>query len=273
VHTKSVADASSASYAQKLIAIQKAFAEGPEVIALTELSEKLTLPCSTTHRLLEPLVNAGLIERAPGRRYRIGAEMFRISAIVTDRYDLVANARVRMREIVARTGQTCMLGLLSRNRCDFVVAEKFDGVEPLGADIKMYQNQPLVWGSLGRSILAFLGHLDIQTAVAAAHSASSSAQFPPDFAQIRDELHEIHRDGVAMTRGQMTSPERLGISVPVFGADGNVRGSIGVAAHPVLFDLPCRVRTSTVLREQAFLLSQSLGYVEPRLSARAYLRH
>ena len=59
-------------HAERLILLLTTFAEGPDVMSVKELAEKLGLPQSSTHRLLESLVATGLIGRAPHRRYRIG---------------------------------------------------------------------------------------------------------------------------------------------------------------------------------------------------------
>lgn len=261
----------SAGYAERLLAVQQAFAEGPEDLSLAQLSTRLGLPPSSVHRLLEPLVTTGLVDRAPGRRYRIGAEMFRLSALVSQRFDLVAHARARMRELVRRTGQTCMLGVLSRSRTEFVVAEKIDSPEPLGVRIAMYEQQPLVWGSLGRSILAFLDQPHVCAAVAAARDGAVADRRPPDVAQLSEELHAIQRAGVAVTRGQVAQPELVGMSTPVFGADGRVRGALGLASPPACADPLFRTRASALLREQALALSRTLGYA-PRETGRPRVR-
>ena len=101
-------------HAERLILLLTAFAEGPDVMSVKELAERLGLPQSSTHRLLESLVATGLIGRAPHRKYRIGTELFRLAAIVEDRFELVATARPIMRQVVGGVAHAIGNALMER---------------------------------------------------------------------------------------------------------------------------------------------------------------
>lgn len=253
-----------AGYAERLLAVLTAFAEGPDTVPLTLLAERLDLPASSAHRLLEPLVAAGLVDRAPGRRYRIGTEFFRLGAVVANRFEIAAAARPLMAEAVAETGETCLLGLLTHGRTCFLLAEKVDCAQPLRFRFNLHRNSSLLWGSLGRAILAHLDPPDVAAVLAAAAPAPVSGAAPPDLTTLRRELAEIRRAGIAVSQGHVSSPETVGVAAPILGADGRVRGSLGIVAPDFRFGAAARERAVTLMRRQARRLSHTLGHAAPK---------
>ena len=77
------------SYVKQVFCILRLFAEGSETLGVKEISEQLTLPPSSMRRILEPLMQLGLVERAPLRRYRVGTELFCIAARIENRFELI----------------------------------------------------------------------------------------------------------------------------------------------------------------------------------------
>jgi IclR family acetate operon transcriptional repressor len=237
------------SYAGRLIAVLNAFAEGPDVLSVKELSEQLSLPASSTHRVLEALVEAGFLERARQRRYRIGTEFFRIAARVEHRFELVAAAKPLMAQAVEQCGETCLLGLLTASRNKIVLAHKVDTQLQLRFKFDLLQNITPAWGSLGRSIMAWLSDADLRRVISEA-----------DLETLQRELRRTRTRGVAVTRGQRAAPDAVGISAPFFDATGQVRGAIGVVAPEFRLTPEKTSAISDLVKTQAGKLSRVLGH-------------
>jgi DNA-binding IclR family transcriptional regulator len=248
------------SYSERLIAILRAFAEGPDVLSVKTISERLSLPPSSTHRVLEALVEVGFLERAPQRRYRIGTEFYRIAALVEHRFELVAAAKPFLAHVVEQCGETCLLGLLTPSRSRIVLAHKIDTQLPLRFRFDLLQNITPAWGSLGRSIMAWLGDADLRRVIAEAEPSPVTGKPLPDLRTLQRDLQRIRTRGVAITRGQRAAPDAIGISAAFFDATGQVRGAIGVVAPEFRLTPEKTEMIGHLVKVQAANLSRVLGY-------------
>jgi len=222
-----------ASYVERLFAILRLFSEGSETLGVKEMSERLALPASSVHRILEPLVRLGLLERAPLRRYRVGTELFRIAARIENQFELITIAKPLMAELAAESKETCIFGLLTPSRSRIVLSYKID--TPLSHRFKfdLLTNITPVWGSLGRSVLAWLTPADVRRALSEAEPSPVTGAPVPDWKTFQNDLKRIRERGVAVSHGERAAPNAIGVSAPFFDASGQVRGGLGIVAPDV----------------------------------------
>jgi DNA-binding IclR family transcriptional regulator len=257
------------SYVERLFGILRLFSEGSETLGVKEISERLALPASSVHRILEPLVQLGLVERAPLRRYRIGTELFRIAACIENRFKVITIAKPLIAEIAAESKETCILGLLTPSRSRIVLSYKIDTQLSHRFKFDLLANITPVWGSLGRSILAWLKPADVRRALAEAEPSPVTGEPVPDWSSFQDDLKLIRERGVAISRGQRAAPNAVGVSASFFDASGEVRGGLGVVAPDVRMS-PERIATiETLVKLHSRHLSRLLGHYSGRTSALA----
>jgi IclR family acetate operon transcriptional repressor len=258
-----------ASYVERLFGILRLFSEGSETLGVNEISERLALPASSVHRILEPLVRLGLVERAPLRRYRMGTELFRIAALIENRFKLITIAKPLIAEIAAESKETCILGLLTPSRSRIVLSYKIDTQLSHRFKFDLLANITPVWGSLGRSILAWLKPADVRRALAEAEPSPVTGAPVPDWSSFQEDLKLIRERGVAISRGQRAAPNAVGVSASFFDASGEVRGGLGVVAPDVRMS-PERIATiETLVKLHSRHLSRLLGHYSGRTSALA----
>jgi DNA-binding IclR family transcriptional regulator len=258
-----------ASYVERLFCILRLFSEGSETLGVKEISGRLTLPPSSVHRILEPLVRLGLVERAPLRRYRVGTELFRIAARIESRFELIAIAKPLIAEIAAESNETCLLGLLTPSGNRIVLSYKIDTPLSHRFNFDLLSNITPVWGSLGRSILAWLKPADVRRALTEAGPSPATGALVPDWESFQEDLKLIRKRGVAISRGQRAAPNAVGVSAPFFDGSGRVRGGLGVVA-PDFRMSPERIATiETLVKLHSRHLSRLLGHYSGRGSALA----
>ena len=255
-----------ASYVERLFGILCLFSEGSETLGVKEISERLALPPSSVHRILEPLVRLGLVERAPLRRYRIGTELFRIAARIENGFELIAIAKPLIAEMAAETEETCLLGLLTPSRSRIVLSYKIDTSLSHRFKFDLLTNITPVWGSLGRSILAWLKPADVRRALAEAEPSPATGAPVPDWKSFQNDLAQIRERGVAVSYGQRAAPNAVGVSAPFFDGSGHVRGGLGVVA-PDFRMSPQRIASiETLVKLHSRHLSRLIGYYSERVS-------
>lgn len=243
---------------QRVVEILRFFAERGDA-TLKELSTALMLAPSTCHRLLDLLGREGLIEQdAVRRRYRIGGEYFRLSALVHAKQDVRMLALPFLREIVDTCGETCVLNLFLPSEGRMFFAEKVDSGHMLRYQLPMNTAVSVLWGASGRSIAAFLSPDEIARIYAAEGPAPGSGEKLPARRTLDRDLAVVRQRGYAVSHGQKIAGA-VGIAAPVFQASGIVIGSLCVTAPEARITSKDETRIGTLVRATADRLSASLG--------------
>jgi DNA-binding IclR family transcriptional regulator len=246
--------------AARIVTMLRVFAEGETILSIKQIAERSNLPPATAHRLLEHLLALGMVERAPQRRYRVGAEFFRIGSLVGQKLRLVQMARPVMRDIVRRCNETCGLSLYLPGKRQLTLAAKLDPAEPLRYRISMLERQSPVWGAVGRSIVAYLPIDEIEEILAEAPRCPFTGRLPPDTVTFHRTLAEVRRLGYAVARGELLSNETVAIAAPFFAPDGRVLGNLCIVAPGSRVDAEAESQIIDTVVHQAGRLSGLLGY-------------
>src|SRR5579871_131926 len=94
----------------RVVRLLQCFGESEGEITIKAASERIGLPPSTVHRLLNLLVKDGFVQRnPPGAGYRVGPELLGLSGRIVASSDLPTIALPVIREIVAAFSETCVI--------------------------------------------------------------------------------------------------------------------------------------------------------------------
>ncbi|MGN6550879.1 MAG: IclR family transcriptional regulator, partial [Pararhizobium sp.] len=94
---------------------------GGNGLSLTEIAEATDQAPATAYRALLTMQKHGVVEFDAGAQlWRIGVEAFRIGSAFLGRSSIVEQARPKMQEIMATTGETANLAIVDRGEVIFV---------------------------------------------------------------------------------------------------------------------------------------------------------
>jgi len=220
---------------ERSIALLKLVAELSD-FSLTEIAERADLPVSSVHRLMQPLISAGLVERAGGQRYRPGGEFLRLARILLRNMDVGRLSRPFLRELWDEWQETTVLCLYRAQAHKGLIVETVPAPHPLRFVLEPMSEIPLPWGSLGRAILAHLSVQDQKHALQASPAVGpfSGSRLPAQ-RELERDLAEIRTRGVAVYRNDRV--DLAGVAAPVLRADGTVVGSVGIILPARRFQL------------------------------------
>lgn len=242
----------------RTIALLKLIAESDGPFTLSELAARASLPSSSAHRLLQPLVREGLVERTNGQCYQTGSEFLRIASLVMRQVDVGRLARPILQRLWAQWEETSSLCLYKPDSQRAIVLETIQTPHPLRFVIEAFSEMSLTWGSLGRAILAFLPPESADAAMRRVSLGPLSGLPPPTAQEMAEIIAEIRELGFAQYRNETI--DAAGIAAPVFRADGTILGSLGVTA-PARRLLPEKTpAVAAAVRAAAQELSELLGY-------------
>lgn len=240
----------------RVVRLLRSLAEADGDLSITELSRQMALAPSTVHRLLNLLLQEGMVARSEARSlYLPGTEFIRLGALVSRRLHLGDLARSYMQAVVDEAGEACMLTQPLSGGREVMVVAAIASPHPLRYEIAMFQGSAITRGATGLAILAFLPDEDV--------AAVASQVDAEDGAAARDELlaqlGAIRDQGYVLTRGQKI-PGAVGIGAPVRDAKGRTIAALCVTLPVQRFDEGKADRLAGLIVKQADALSQTLGH-------------
>ncbi|MDO9358706.1 MAG: IclR family transcriptional regulator [Polaromonas sp.] len=241
----------------RVLRILSCFAER-EHWGLNDLSRALNLPRASTHRLLNLCRPLNFVTQDEDGHYRPGLELYRLAGKLAIDMPINKIAAPILEAVRDKTDETTILTLLVRNDLKMFFSMTASPAHPMRYTIKTNQLEPLAWGATGRSLLAFLSKDEIEEVIRR-HEPSPLDARPLDVAELRRSLKKIREDGYAVTASQRT-PDAVGVAVPFFDANGDVRGNVTLTIPDFRFKPARQKELLPVLRAAAAELARGLGW-------------
>lgn len=193
-------------------------AEAKDSVGVKDVAAALKLPMSSSHRLLDLLLEAGFVEKDEARRrYVIGMEFARLANLVSQRSLYSAAVQPVLDAITKATQESTMYAeYLPSKRAAMYVA-KSDSPHSLRFRIDLFQEAPVEWGASGSAILAFLSP-DVQTEIQVMGRLSPLTKKRLSKSAFFDRVETIRERGYAVSEGERLA-DSIGIAVPVLFGD------------------------------------------------------
>jgi IclR family acetate operon transcriptional repressor len=174
------------------------FAEAGAELSQTEITEALSLPLPTVHRLTAVLAERGYLERdARTRRYRLGLEVARLMPALLSGLRVPDIARGHLARLAADTGETVNLAVLHGGEVVYLVSET--GGHLLTSPAPLGLRLPVHCSALGKCLLA-------QLPPEVARDVAGDEPYPrrtpatrTTWAELEPGLEEVRGTGVAIS--------------------------------------------------------------------------
>lgn len=199
----------------RILRVLASFDEVHTSRSLSEISQSVGIPISTTHRLLAQLTDWGALQRDDERRYVIGTRMFEIGMKAPRASRHRGVLAPVLHELYGVTREHVAFSILDAGTA--LVTESIPGRDPSIAT-PVGDRLPLAGSSPGLVMLAF-GRSGSGSASAA--DASSGRRLD---AETKAQIREIRRTSVAIGRGG--GAPTVAISSPVFESDDRFLGAV-----------------------------------------------
>jgi IclR family KDG regulon transcriptional repressor len=224
---------------------------------VSALSQRLNLPRSTVHRLLNLCRVQGFVDSAGAGLYQPGLALFRLASRLSFQMPLRRIVLPLLTEFTLQFSETSLLTVLDRNELKVFFAAKAETSAPMRYVIETNILVPVGWGASGRAILAFLTEDEIAEVIRRAEPSPVDGR-AMDAKELRASLADIRARGYAITQKQRT-PEGVGISVPIFDASGRVVANVGVTVPAFRFQSTDEPKFVGALAAIAAIASEALG--------------
>lgn len=229
--------------ASRVLDLFELLLEDPPGLTLSEISNRLDIPRSSAHGLIQTLLGRGYLHRTGenGQRLRLGVRLIELGLSVSDELDIRPVARQHLERLAQETHETAFIAVLDGG--EFVCMDKFaskDAETRVRADAPLGARRAIHCTSLGK---AYLAALDDRAALelldrygmepATNHSITTKAAMLEDLVATRARGYSIDLQEAVLGICCVGAPIRNHLGVPFAAvsvstirefADPNVQG-------------------------------------------------
>jgi DNA-binding IclR family transcriptional regulator len=202
-----------------------ALEDGPQ--PLGSLAQTSRLSKGTAHRILATLAGAGLVVQDPATAtYALGPGCFGIlDAVVHGAGGLDVIAGPVLARLSATTRET--VALYVRAGPQRICVAQVASPQPIRYTARLGMENPVYAGAMGKVLLAFSDPRERDEILDRMPLIALTSATITDRAQLETELEAIRLRGFAQSRGERSAGV-VGLSAPVFAADGRVVAALSV---------------------------------------------
>jgi DNA-binding IclR family transcriptional regulator len=219
---------------------------------LRDIVDLTGLPKTTVVRILATLAARGMVSARSDGRYGLGAAFLRWVRLSQAIWDVSADTRQLMRELVERCGET--VNIYVRLDTYRVSIAQEEGTATVRSVVEVGVEMPLTAGATAKVLLGGAPEAVIdELARSAGHSDSTS---------FKAEIETASRSGYAVTHGE----RELGasaVAAPIYNQEGRVIAAVSVSGPtPRFTEERVRMYVEEVTRAAEKITAVGLGSVE-----------
>jgi DNA-binding IclR family transcriptional regulator len=252
-----LARGSTQSVSRALALLRAVAAAGRDGRRLTQLADSCGLNKSTTHRLMESLCEAGLVEHdSAAKLFLPGIELFLLGNAAAVRFSIVEIARPSLIHLAEETGDTVFLTVSVAN--EWLCVERQIGAFPIRTlTVDVGDRGPLGVGSGGLALLAFRDDAEVDASIGVNRGELASYRdFNP--ASLRQLVATTRRQGYAFIDGLLVEGMSA-IGMPICDPRGHPVAALSVAAISSRMGATRRRTIVPLLRDHARRIEKQLG--------------
>lgn len=235
----------------RALQILKCFGRQREM-TLSQISKAVSLPKTTTLRLLNTLEAEDFITHSGDFTYRLSILLMHLGNSVEGNIDIIKLSQPTMQQLSELTCETVTLNIVANHR-RLCIAQR-EGKHELRQFINIGELLPLHKGASGKVLLAFMNAADQEQVIQA---------LPPDtnHDQLRQELATIRRQGYAHTIGDRAKGATA-ISAPILGKNRQLVAGLSISGAIYRFTHQVAEQYIEYVVKAARELSHLIGYLD-----------
>ena len=229
-------------------------------MSMTEISEKLGLYPSTTHRILDTLKHWGYVEQEPNnQRYQLGLKVIELGMAKLHQMDLAREATPYLKELVKQCNETVHLGVLEEEEVLYLAKE--ESSQTIRMCSYVGKRAPVHCTALGKVLLAYLPEGEKKKILGKRELPRLTEKTVTDKEELEKELNRIKKQGFALDRGE-NEKDVCCIAAPIKNCQRKVIAAISISTPVYRIDINKQNNLKETLIETTKKISKRLGYKE-----------
>jgi len=225
---------------------------------ITEISEKLKLYPSTTHRILDTLKHWGYVEQDPkSQKYRLGLKLLTLGMAKLHQMDLVKEATPYLKELVDQCNETIHLGVLEEGEVLYLAKE--ESSQTIRMISYVGKRAPLHCTALGKVLLAHLSPEERKKTLEGKVLPPLTENTITDKEQLERELSKVREQGFALDREE-NEKDVCCVAAPIRNYQGKVIAALSISSPIFRIDRNAQNNIKKALLKTSEKISKRLGY-------------
>ena len=225
---------------------------------MTEISKKLDLYPSTTHRILDTLKNWGYVEQdSHTQKYQLGLKALELGMAKLHQMDLVREAAPYLKELVNQCNETVHLGVLEKGEVLYLAKE--ESSQTIRMISYVGKRAPLHCTALGKVLLAYLSIEERKKILGGKVLPRLTENTITDKEELEKELDKVREQGFALDREENEKDVRC-IAAPIRDYQGEVIAALSISSPIFRIDKNAQNNLKKALIETSEKISKRLGY-------------
>ena len=245
------------------LAILASFRSAQPLLGVSDLSRRVGLSRSTTHRYVATLASLGYLQQdVDTKKYRLGPRVLDLGFSAINSMELREVAAPHLRRLSDETGYTVNMAILDGP--DIVYVERCRstqaGQREIDLNLHVGSRLPAYCTSLGKVLLAFLPPDEQAAALAGIDFARRGPNTIVTRTALVTELKRVRANGYALNNEELAYGLRS-IAAPLLDYEGRAVGAINLAVHSSMVSMEeLTAHLSATLGRTAAEISAHLGY-------------
>ena len=215
----------------RALTLMEALGDSRGEIGIANLSKRVGLHVSTTHRILGTLIERGYARQNPDTgRYALGAKALHLADSYLGQVDLRRVARPILERLSHETGETANLVILDGREALYL--DKAESAQSLRIFSRIGHRAPLHSTAVGKVLLAYRSAAEADALLGPGPMEALTKHTITALDQLRRELDKVRDQGFALDREECED-ETSCIAVPIRNARGGVEAALSISAPAV----------------------------------------
>jgi DNA-binding IclR family transcriptional regulator len=229
-----------------------------------EIAERLGLPRTTVHELVNTLLDRSFLAALEGSpiRYRLGMRLFQLGNRFAEQLDLAREAQAVAAKVAAACDETVHVAVLDGTYVVYIA--KADSTHPVRMVSAVGRRLPAHCTAIGKVLLAALGDPTVDALYPPGQALPAmTARSIASPGRLRTILAEVRSEGVAFDDCESNEAVRC-VAAPVRDHTGTVVAAMSISVPIVRWTDPADAMWAPLIRKGAEEFSGRLGYHAPR---------
>ena len=225
---------------------------------MTEISEKLGLYPSTTHRILDTLKHWGYVEQDfHTQKYQLGLKALELGMAKLHKMDLVREATPYLKELVKQCNETVHLGVLEEGEVLYLA--KKESSQTIRMISYVGKRAPLHCTALGKVLLTYLSTEERKKILGEKVLPRLTEKTITDKKELEKELGKVKKQGFALDREE-NEKDVCCIAAPIRNYQGEVIAALSISSPVFRIERNAQNNLKDALLKTSEKISQRLGY-------------
>ena len=244
----------------RALSVLELFLNDQQPLSVPEIVDRLGLPRTTTHELVNTLIHGEYLRRDDRQSNKVflGPRVLELGNVYASKLDLITEGRKIAEDIVAECDETVQMAILDGTEVVFVA--KVDCSKMVRLVSRVGSRLPAHCTAVGKMLLSHLSESDINDLYKGQNNLGKMTENSiTSLSRLKHELSVIRKRGLSYDDCESNTDVRC-VSAPIYNHTGKMVAAMSISVPISRINLSKQDELAVIIRKGAGEVSRNLGY-------------